>query len=282
MSLISQGNIATALGKYDEARKLLDEGLVISQKLGDGFRQALALNYLGDLARCEGEFSEAQVSYEKSLVIFQELGAVRECAGVIHNLGHTFLHQGDAGHAAQLFKESMEMHRNQGNRRGIAECLTGFAAIAVRKNLAVQAAGLLASSTRFGGEASGSMWVAERMEYEGILSAIRQQLTDGQFEAAQDEGRIWSLEHAIEVALKLPTGADKPVPSSRSHFGLSGRELEIVTLIADGKSNSEIADQLVLSKRTVEKHVANILAKLGFTNRTQAARWATENLLKKE
>ena len=46
--------------------------------------------------------------------------------------------------------------------------------------------------------------------------------------------------------------------------------------IAQGKSNSDIADTMVVSKRTVEIHISNILFKLGFTSRTQIAVWATE------
>ncbi len=47
-------------------------------------------------------------------------------------------------------------------------------------------------------------------------------------------------------------------------------------LIAWGKTNREIAQELVLSKRTVEKHAANILSKLGLTSRAQVVRWAIE------
>jgi DNA-binding NarL/FixJ family response regulator len=49
-----------------------------------------------------------------------------------------------------------------------------------------------------------------------------------------------------------------------------------VALVAAGKSNAAIADDLVLSSRTVETHVTNILAKLGFSSRSQIAAWATE------
>jgi DNA-binding NarL/FixJ family response regulator len=58
---------------------------------------------------------------------------------------------------------------------------------------------------------------------------------------------------------------------------LTQREREVVALIGQGKSNSAIADQLVLSKRTVEKHIANILAKLAVTNRAQLVLWAVEH-----
>jgi non-specific serine/threonine protein kinase len=57
---------------------------------------------------------------------------------------------------------------------------------------------------------------------------------------------------------------------------LTLRECEVAALIASGKSNAEIANQMVISKRTVEKHIAHILEKLGFTNRAQIVRWTLE------
>jgi DNA-binding NarL/FixJ family response regulator len=63
---------------------------------------------------------------------------------------------------------------------------------------------------------------------------------------------------------------------AREQFqGLTEREREVASLIARGRSNREIAEALVLSERTVAVHVANTLAKLGFSSRTQIASWAT-------
>jgi DNA-binding NarL/FixJ family response regulator len=53
--------------------------------------------------------------------------------------------------------------------------------------------------------------------------------------------------------------------------GLSRRELEVLSLVAEGLTNRDIADRLVLSEHTVNRHVANILRKLGLTSRTAAA-----------
>jgi DNA-binding NarL/FixJ family response regulator len=69
-----------------------------------------------------------------------------------------------------------------------------------------------------------------------------------------------------------------PTPSAnraakRSFGGLTNREREVARLVAEGKSNREIADQLVVSERTVEKHVESILMKLGFNSRSQVAVW---------
>jgi DNA-binding NarL/FixJ family response regulator len=58
--------------------------------------------------------------------------------------------------------------------------------------------------------------------------------------------------------------------------GLTPREREVAMLVAQGKSNRAIADGLVVSERTVEDHVGNILGKLGYTSRTQIATWAVE------
>ena len=56
--------------------------------------------------------------------------------------------------------------------------------------------------------------------------------------------------------------------------GLSGREVEVLRLIAEGRSNAGIAEALVISHNTVIRHVSNIFAKTGAANRTEAARYA--------
>ena len=58
--------------------------------------------------------------------------------------------------------------------------------------------------------------------------------------------------------------------------GLSAREIEVLRLVAAGKTNQAIAAELFLSDRTVERHVSNILAKLDVGSRTAAAAYAFE------
>ncbi|MBI1800036.1 MAG: response regulator transcription factor [Chloroflexi bacterium] len=64
--------------------------------------------------------------------------------------------------------------------------------------------------------------------------------------------------------------------AKREFGGLTEREREIATRIAQGKSNREIADELIVSERTVTTHVSNVLSKLGFTSRAQIAAWVGE------
>lgn len=79
-----------------------------------------------------------------------------------------------------------------------------------------------------------------------------------------------------EVARKLMSAvaAQTEPPTSRAaegEDGLTEREHEVLQLIADGLSNREIAEKLVISEKTVKTHVSNILGKLGLADRTQAA-----------
>ena len=70
----------------------------------------------------------------------------------------------------------------------------------------------------------------------------------------------------------------RPAPSKSAH-GLSPRELEVLRRVAGGKTNKEIATELVLSERTVERHVSNIFAKLGVSKRAAATAFAYEHQL---
>lgn len=84
----------------------------------------------------------------------------------------------------------------------------------------------------------------------------------------------------LERALALmPRGrAPTPARAEKGKFGgLTLRERQVAALIAQGKSNREIADQLVVGLRTVEAHITHILDKRGFSSRAQIAVWAVEN-----
>ncbi|MBU7320772.1 response regulator [Paenibacillus oleatilyticus] len=77
-----------------------------------------------------------------------------------------------------------------------------------------------------------------------------------------------------QVASKLMNRFRGPKQAAQPHEELTEREMEVLRLIAAGKSNQDVADELFIGVKTVKFHVTNILAKLGVEDRTQAAIYA--------
>nr|BFE78705.1 hypothetical protein GCM10020093_013060 [Planobispora longispora] len=77
-----------------------------------------------------------------------------------------------------------------------------------------------------------------------------------------------------------PGGSEGPAvpgpPGDRADLGLTGREIEVLRLVARGSTNREIAERLYLSEGTVKNHISRILGRLGLRDRTQAAIYARD------
>ena len=270
---------AMSVGKYDVAHAMLDEALPMLREMDNPYRIAMGLNFSGDLARCEKSYHEARVVYEESIAILREINGVRDLASVLHNLGHVYLHQDDMKTASMLFEESMQTHKSQNNRAGMAECLIGFAALAIIQRKESTGVRLLSAVLGIRNQPATMLWAATRMDFDYYLSIAKTKLSTEEFEQEQAIGQKLSLEQAIVYAQEV---ADRTFASTgvRNELAeLTEREIEIVILVAQAKSNGEIADELVLSKRTVEKHIANIRSKLGFSKRTEIVRFAIDNNL---
>jgi predicted ATPase/DNA-binding CsgD family transcriptional regulator len=272
-ALILQGVNATGLERYPLAGELLDEGEALACALGDAHHVALALKVRGDLAYCEGNYGQAREAYEQSMDRHLELGQASDTASAKSGLGHVYLQLGELARAQALFLESTETQQSAGNRRGLAECLLGFGALAQVQGRAETAARLLAASVAQGGKGMLYAMPAQGRAYEHHLAAARAALSKAAFARAQQAGRLMTLEQAIDLALEATA---PPAGRRADRGGLTPRQLEVAALITQGKTNGEIAAELVLSKRTVEKHVANILAQLEVTNRAEIVRWGME------
>ncbi|MEZ4678260.1 MAG: LuxR family transcriptional regulator [Caldilineaceae bacterium] len=272
------GQIATALGNYGEAHDLLEESLALAREAVDTVLIAMALQSLGDLARCEGRFAQASAYYEESLSPYGTVGATHELALAQHGFAHALLRQGHVVRAQALLSESLAVMRAQEDHESMLKCLMGFAALAAATGLASHSARLYAAVMANEGDYAVTCWPPDKLECEYYIGQVRAKLSNAAFVAAQEEGRALSMEQAIAYALHLPLSITTPaLDDSAPPPILTAREHEVVALIAQGKTNGKIADELVLSKRTVEKHVANILAKLALTSRTQIVRWALDH-----
>ena len=92
------------------------------------------------------------------------------------------------------------------------------------------------------------------------------------------EAYAHNIEAFVGAANSRPTAepaeADRPAPQNVD--GLTPRELEVLSLVVDGRPNAAIAETLTLSPATVTRHVSNLLSKTGLSNRTELGRYATD------
>jgi DNA-binding NarL/FixJ family response regulator len=119
-----------------------------------------------------------------------------------------------------------------------------------------------------------------RLEMARALSHSSPQVAVAEAKAAL-EGfeRLEAVRHA-DAAGALLRSLGAPVRTGPKGVGaLTKRELEVLQLIGAGLSNPEIGDRLYITRKTVETHVGNLLAKLGLRNRAEAAAFATRNKL---
>jgi predicted ATPase/DNA-binding CsgD family transcriptional regulator len=282
MRLYSMAHSSIVLGDYAPAHSYLEQALRFAHEKEDGWRVGITLAAIGDLARCEGRFADAVPVYTDSLAQFQKIGAVREMPNIDRGLGYTWLRLENHRHAQALFERSLEAQRTLKNRLGILQALLGFGALAA-------AIGYASTSAQLHGFVLGSRdWppilpdpgdTADRADYTYFLAQVRAVLGEADFIAAANDGRALSLDQAVEIArhLRLPLTGPSVTDAQPPADGLSPREREVAALIGRGLSNGEIAETLVLSKRTVENHISGIFSKLGLTSRAQVVRWALQN-----
>jgi DNA-binding NarL/FixJ family response regulator len=114
-----------------------------------------------------------------------------------------------------------------------------------------------------------------RPEAEAAFSAARTLVEDLAAEVPEAVPRDDFLKGASD-RLPRPRPLTPRQATKLAVGGLTARERDVAVLVAQGMSNREIADALVLGQRTVQTHVGHILDKLGFTTRAQIAAWAAE------
>ena len=124
---------------------------------------------------------------------------------------------------------------------------------------------------------------SDQPEHDRNTAFLRSLLGEAAFQEAWEAGQAMTLDQAVAYACTASDSKLQSVPQSRldresyQPGGLTRREREVALLIAEGKSNREISDILVITERTVEGHVSNILSKLGLRSRTQVSIWVIEN-----
>jgi DNA-binding CsgD family transcriptional regulator len=203
-------------------------------------------------------------------------------------LGLLGIAQRDGARAVRLLAEALSTYRAIESKDGMVDALAAFGGAALLLGAPASAARLLAAQ-EMGREAIRyPVRSSHRRMYDRTVAAVRSALDEEAFTAAWSAGRALMLDEAVGEALALAqagvTQEDTPQHANgrlsnaaagpASHSGLSARELEVLRLLAAGRSNREIAETLVLSVRTVVHHVEHIYAKIGARKRADAVAYA--------
>jgi ATP/maltotriose-dependent transcriptional regulator MalT len=267
------GLVELADGELAAARAPLEQGLSLVRTLQDTRSIALIAATTADVARCQGDYARAAELYSESLALYHQLGNHAEIPAILHNQGYVALSTGNYAAARDLFAESLRRQHAASNTAGIAEGLCGLAALATAQGRLERAARLFGAAETLRASNPALIWPAERFEIERHTDELRARLSAPIYTQLWQAGQAFSVEQAIAYALADEGPATSQQPPSRMR-GLTEREREIAALVAQGCSNRAIAERLVISERTVEHHVANILAKLDVASRVQIATWA--------
>jgi predicted ATPase/DNA-binding CsgD family transcriptional regulator len=239
LTLRLMARIAIDDGQLSVARACCEQALDAAGQSGEHLEIGLALNVMGMVCQSAGDLTGAMAQYEQCLNIMRELGDLPGTAFVLWEIGLVAELQGELDRASAAFTEGLAAGERASDRKETARCLLGLARVALRNEHNLVSAEALA--TRGTALFRGMGAKREMEQAQAVMASIRDR-KPGTF----------------------------PIRARRSD-GLTAREAQILDLISEGASNSAISARLVLSVRTVERHIENIYAKLGVQGRTARA-----------
>ena len=282
MALVTLGDEFVRPGDHNRAIDCFEEGLAILRRAGDSRGAGIGLGLLGAALRLQGDVDSAAAVLEEGLALSRSVGNTWGMGIALQDLAQVERERGNERRAAALFAECLVVAQEISDSRRIAECLEGFAELAVGGGRPKRAAWLLGAAQALR-ESNGSVVEAvDRAVYATSVAAARQALGDAAFAAAWAAGRATPLDQVLVEAATgggLPTAEGESRTVQRGDGPLTAREWQVAGLIAQGLTNPQIAEHLVISPRTADRHVSNILNKLGFATRGQVGAWAVERRL---
>lgn len=257
---------------FDEAERIyqqaLDDGRADDFLLTVGF----ALNGLARLATARSERLRARALYEEALVLMRVGAGMPQIALTSVALGLLSLEEGDYGPARDAFRESLALAERLGHREALVAALEGCMALLTTD------ASLQPAALRLHGAISRLRDSARLAPPPALVARSVQQarlaVGEPKAEMLVGSGRSLSADEAASLARSALTSV---AVDGAVGVQLTPREREVAILLARGRSNRDIADELVIGKRTAEMHVTNLLNKLGLTSRSQVAVWAVQN-----
>jgi DNA-binding NarL/FixJ family response regulator len=293
LALRESGTLYLDLLALPTARQQFEQALVLANEIGSLFHARMATGFLIGVLILQDELVEAEALLETAFS--PELPMQTMAQRLIwRRHAELALAQGDSALALQIVDQLFASAANteDGNIGAIPllALLRGEALIAHQRWTE-------AESTLVAACATAQVRNSQRLVWR--IQAAMAKLYRAQARHAEAEQAFTAARTIIaEIAATLPDPALRdnfeqkanamlpqlkattPLQAARqAHGGLTRREWEIALLVAEGKSNREIAESLVVGIRTVEGHIGRILSKLAFTSRTQIATWVVKNKL---
>jgi len=289
------GSLATAAGlrlNLRDAEKFGLAALAVMRRIDQQWGVARTIIGLGDLARLRSEPDVARRYYTEALPAFREINARPEIARTLAGLARLALEQQDPSAAREFIGESLVLSHSTGSRIGVARGLEAFAQLSLAQEEAAHAVRLIAAAASLRDTAGLRPLPGARI---GQYLTAAGPLGEAAVSRLWEEGAAMTPDQAVALALSGPGAGAAGGPAADAAAGgraglggggagavaglplpnqLTSRERQIIELIAAGLSNRQIAEELVIAPATAARHVANILAKLGFSSRSQIAAWA--------
>jgi non-specific serine/threonine protein kinase len=283
-SLNNLGVTSNAERNYDIAADFIREGMAVRQANGDHGAVGYSMYALADGAFSQNRLDEARLLFNQCLDLFNQVGDQLGIAYVRSSLGYLAHDEHRDAEAAACFAEALSIRKGLGDRRGCLESIEGIAAVLGALSHDELGVTLFAVTSairqRYG--LPNRPIDAERHARE--LKELRARLGLSRFATAWTAGEILPLDLAINRALAAADSVireqsqsrggaargEQDQPSPKRTGALTRRERDVLRLLTQGKSNSEIANELFIGQRTVDSHVSNILTKLDVKSRSAA------------
>jgi predicted ATPase/DNA-binding CsgD family transcriptional regulator len=287
------GWIAHWQGDRDRAGVVLEEGLALARDSGDERALARALLWLGDLRCREGAYERSATLLKKSLALFQRLGDGWNMAWAYLALGEESRLRGNYRQAAAYCQLGLSFYQKLDSKADIPYSLEALALVAVAQGQFQRAACLWGAASALRDAVHALLPPSYEADRAPTMEKARTALGKKAFAAHWAQGRVLTLEEAIALAGESASPAEPDFPqvlpvtsvprsdtgARRHEYGLTPREVEVVRMVASGLTDAQIAARLVISPRTVGKHLQSIYDKLQLPSRSAATRWAIEHRL---
>ncbi|WP_259407638.1 ATP-binding protein [Streptomyces akebiae] len=276
-----RASLATRQERWAEARALAEAALPAQRALQDGPGEIYALLVLG-LLRILLRDPRATQTCQETLAAAEAHGDLMGRGYALWLLGWDAWVRGDLEAGTRFARSSLDTGRGFHDYLGTAQELELLACLSADGGHHNRAARLLGAATavlrELGTEIAAVNPYAARSRRECEKAVVRA-LGPQAYGAAFDEGARHSTPaQAIDYGLGSDdTGTGVDTAPDTATNPLTHRENQVAALVAQGKSNQQIASALALSPRTAEFHIKNILAKLAFGSRAQIAAWWTGN-----